>query len=242
MNNFISIVHEFNLVIYTDEQSVSCIDTRENPRIKVVIKPIEQFYNYKYKESWINNHEKNHLLKDKSCWELNMLWSEKVWFVKETQERNYFDTPFYGWCDIGYFRNRDNDIHTSQLATWGKNMQVFETNADKICYGCVQNDDRYMNYLFKCVNHKNEHGLPMREIPAHQTSIAGGFFVVHRDNVGTWASLYDSKLALYFRHHYLVKDDQIILVDCILSELDRFLLFRENRPGVDNWFMFHFHL
>jgi len=39
---------------------------------------------------------KNILLNNKSCWELNMLWAEKIHFVKETIERKYFDTEFYG--------------------------------------------------------------------------------------------------------------------------------------------------
>ena len=50
MNNFISMVNNFNLVIYTDENSSKYIETNGNPLITVVIKPIEQFYNYKYKE------------------------------------------------------------------------------------------------------------------------------------------------------------------------------------------------
>ena len=115
MNNFISIVNQFNLVIYTDANSVKYINTQNNPRIKVIIKPLEQFYNYKYKDSWIENHKKNYLLNYKSSWELNMLWSEKIWFLKETIEQKYFDTEFHGWCDIGYFRNRSTDTHTSKL-------------------------------------------------------------------------------------------------------------------------------
>ena len=87
MNNFISIVNNFNLIIYTDENSRKYIDTKENNKIKIIIKPIEQFYNYKYKTDWIENHQKNLLLNDKSSWELNMLWSEKISFVKETIER-----------------------------------------------------------------------------------------------------------------------------------------------------------
>lgn len=238
MNNFISIVNEFNLVIYTDEKSAQYINTRENPRIKVIIKPIDQFHNYAYKDSWIENHKKNYLLNDKSCWELNMLWAEKVWFVKETIERKYFDTSFYGWCDIGYFRNRPDDLHTSQLAHWGNNLQLLENNKDKIGYACINNDNGYMNYLYKIVNNKNQHGLPVQEIPAHQNSIAGGFFFLHKDKIGWWSATFDSKLQLYFKHEYLVKDDQILLVDCILSQLDAFTLFRENQPGLDNWFMF----
>ena len=238
MNNFISIVNEFNLVIYTDENSCKYINTNGNTKIQIIIKPIEEFYNYKYKDLWIKNHKKNHLLNDKSCWELNMLWSEKIWFVKETIERKYFDTNFYGWCDIGYFRNRPDDIHTSQLVNWGNNLQFLENNKDKIGYACIQNDDGYMNYLHKIINDKNEHGLPSHEIPVHQNSIAGGFFFLHKDKIDWWSSAFDNKLQLYFKHEYLVKDDQIILVDCILSNLDNFILFREKKQEFDNWFMF----
>ena len=134
MNNFISIVNNFNLVIYTDLKSVNYIDTKNNPKIKIIIKPLENFYNYKYKDYWIKNHDMNYLLNDKSCWQLNMLWSEKIQFVKETAQNKYFDTEFYGWCDIGYFRNRQEDIHTSRLTNWGYNQRVLKNNANKIYY------------------------------------------------------------------------------------------------------------
>ena len=238
MNNLISIVNNFNLVIYTDENSSKYINTRGNNKIKVVIKPLEQFYNYKYKIFWIKNHNKNVLLNSVSCWELNMLWSEKIWFVKETIERKLFETDFYGWCDIGYFRNRPNDFHTSKLTNWGNNKTVIQNNINKICYACINNDDNYINFLYQIVNNKNSNGLPTKEIPAHQNSIAGGFFFLHKDKIDWWTSTYDTKLQLYFKNNYLVKDDQIILVDCILSNLDKFTLFRENAGNLDNWFMF----
>jgi len=238
MNNFISIVNKFNLVIYTDTESAKYIDTKNNPKIKIVIKPLEKFYNYKYKDYWIKNHENNYLLNDKSCWELNMLWSEKKHFVKETTEQKYFDTEFYGWCDIGYFRNRPEDLHTSRLSNWGNNKQFLNNNADKICYACITNDDGYMIFLHKLVNNRNDKDLPFLPIPPHQNSIAGGFFVLHKNNIEWWAKTYDNILKLYFENNYLVKDDQIILVDCILSNLERFTLFRENNNNLDNWFMF----
>jgi hypothetical protein len=53
-----------------------------------------------------------------TAWELNMLWSEKIAFVQETIRNHYFDTEYYGWCDIGYFRNRQADTHTSNLMSW----------------------------------------------------------------------------------------------------------------------------
>jgi hypothetical protein len=238
MNNFICIVNNFNLVIYTDENSFKHINTKNNPKIKIIIKPLQQFYNYKYKDYWIKNHENNYLLNNKSCWELNMLWSEKIQFVKETTLNNYFNTEFYGWCDIGYFRNRPNDTHTNSLTNWGNNIIMLNENINKICYACIMNDDGYMNFLYNIVKSRNENNLPIRPIPPHQNSIAGGFFCLHKNNIKWWATTYDNKLKLYFENNYLVKDDQIILVDCIFSNLDNFTLFRENNNNVDNWFMF----
>lgn len=238
MNNFISIVNNFYLVIYTDENSSKFIDTKNNPNIKIIIKPIEQFYNYKYKDYWIKNHAKNTLINDKSGWELNMLWSEKIWFVKECIERKYFDTEMYGWCDIGYFRNRVGDTHTHNLPNWSNADKISNLNQDKISYALINNDDKFMNYLFEIINKKNTLGLPVQEIPAYQNSIAGGFFILHKDKIDWWSKIYDDKLHLYFTHNYLVKDDQIILVDCILSNIDDFTLFRENNSFFDNWFMF----
>jgi glycosyltransferase involved in cell wall biosynthesis len=45
-------------------------------------------------------------------------------------------------------------------------------------------------------------------------------------------------LELYFNHNYLVKDDQIIVADCIFSRIEGFNLILENNPKYDNWFLF----
>jgi hypothetical protein len=240
MTNFLSIVNQFNLVIYTDDNSVKHIPNiaNINPRIKIIIKPLEKFYNYKYKDFWIKNHTKNILLNDKSSWELNMLWSEKIWFVKETIDQNYFETDYYGWCDIGYFRNRPEDIHTNFLSNWPNKNKLLKLNKNKIYYACINNDQRYIEFLIQLVNNKNQYGLTKQPIPSNQTSIAGGFFILYKDKIDWWSKIYDSKLELYFTYDYLVKDDQIILADCILSNTEDFTLFREKNPKFDNWFMF----
>jgi hypothetical protein len=238
MNNFISIVNNFYLVIYTDKNSISYIDTKNNPKIKIIIKQLNEFYNYKYKDYWIKNHEKNFLLNDKSDWQLNMLWSEKISFVKETIERKYFNTELYGWCDIGYFRNRDDDISTSELMSWPDINKLKQLNKSKIVYACINNDDRYLNYIMSFVKNQNETGVPINQIPSNQKSIAGGFFILHKDMIDWWFDTFNSKLSNYFKNNYLVKDDQIILVDCIFNNLDKFLLFREHEYPYDNWFMF----
>ena len=245
MNIFISIVKHFNLVIYTDENAMKYIDTKGNVRIKVVIKPLEDFYQYTKKDSWIKNHEKNMYLNDLVDWKVNMLWSEKIWFVKETIERKYFETDFYGWCDVGYFRNRINDLHTVYLDNWcnpsNSNFRdLLEKNKNKIMYACINNDFNFLKWLHQLVNNKGESGLPLQPIPPAQNSIAGGFFVLHKDKISWWCETYDSLLKKYFEKDYLVKDDQIILANCILHDdlREHFTLFTESNPAFDNWFMF----
>lgn len=244
MNNFISIVNaNFYLVIYTDKKSCQFINTRENPNIKVIIKELHDFYNYKYKEYWIKNHAKNIYLNNTSIhntnWELNMLWSEKVWFVNETIHKMYFDTEMYGWCDIGYFRNNNNDINSSILSKqWANKSTIEMLNKSKIHYACIQNNDAYLTFIQKLINNRNKLDLPIEPIPPNQCSVAGGFFILHKSKADWWAAYYDRKLETYLKYDYLVKDDQIIIIDCIFSNIDEFALYREKDIRYDNWFMF----
>jgi len=238
MNNFLSIVNEFRLVIYTDAKSVGFIDTKNNPKIRVIVKPLENFYSYKYKEKWIKNHEKNELLNDKTTWELNMLWNEKINLVNETAKMQYFITDYYGWCDVGYFRNRHNDIHTHFLGDWAHPSVFSFLDKNKIYYNNVNRDDDFMKNLMALVKNKNEHGLPVVPIPSDQKSIAGGFFLIHKDKIDWWVETYYEKLDLYFHHDYLVKDDQILIADCIFSQPDEFVLIKEGLIQYDIWFAF----
>lgn len=239
MNKFLKIVNNFYLVIFTDENSVKYIDTNNNNNIKIIIKPLEHFYTYKYYNYWIENHKQNYLLNEKSThntsWELNMLWSEKIFFINDVYNNKYFDTDFYGWCDIGYFRDlteKDYDV----FRLWPSNYKVENLAKDKIHYAIV-NNIQYIGYLKKIINNKNDKGLPVNPIPADQVSIAGGFFIIYNKNIEWWRKTYYEKLDLYFKNNYLVKDDQIIIIDCILSNDMRFKL-HTDFSNLNPWFVF----
>jgi hypothetical protein len=239
IDNMLTNVNNYNLVIYCDYEGFKALEKYDdNMRIKIVVKPHNLFYTYKYRENWILNHEKNDLLKDYVDWKVNMLWSEKVHFVNETAINKYFDTEFYGWCDIGYFRGRPNDLSKEELIMWPNTDKINMLDQSKIYYECINNDTEYMNILLYIINNKNEQGLPSTPIPPYQHSIAGGFFICHKNKIKWWRDTYDNKLALYFQHNYLVKDDQIIVADCALSNLQHFALCKEEDPRYDNWFMF----
>lgn len=244
IHNFLSNVGNFYLIVYTDELSKRYIEryAEENPtRIKMVLVPIDEFYNARYADYWIKNHTKNWLLNKTTEWRLNMLWAEKTAFVLKTMQTGLFPkTDFYGWCDIGYWRDRPNiDTPASELATWASPSIVNNLTPHKIHYSLVNNDTNLMSSFIRAINIKNpDTNLPLSPIDPMQVSIAGGFFILHHSLVEEWQKMFDDKLRLYFENDYLVKDDQIIVADCVFSNMSRFCLHREKSQQYDNWFMF----
>lgn len=241
IDNMLSNVNNYYLVVYTDKDSFHKFTKYiNNKNIKFINKPIENFYNYKYKDKWINNHKNNHLLNEWVDWKVNMLWSEKIHFVNETMQNKYFDTEMYGWCDIGYFRNRIGlDLNNESLKYWPSHEKINNLYKDKIHYGLINNNQQFVEFLYKIINNKNVLGLPKQQIPPQQNSIAGGFFILHKNLIQWWKKTYDAKLQLYFNNNYLIKDDQIIIADCIFSDetINNFQLYVENSQ-YDNWFLF----
>jgi len=243
--NLLSIVSNFNLVIYTDHKSlktlIHLIDFT-NKNIKIILKPFDCFYTYKYKNFWIRNHEKSNLdLHSHIDWQVNMLWNEKVFFVNETVQNKYFDSLYYGWCDIGYFRNRLNDLHTHFLINWPNNHTLLNGLFSKKCihYGCVQNNiftysslqnDIKTHYLN---NSKNQPTYQLEEI-----CFAGGFFLLRKELTDTYMKLYDEKLTYYFTNNFIIKDDQTIIMDLIFTNPTLFCSHTEDNSKFDNWFMF----
>lgn len=241
INNLLSIVNQFNLVIYTNKESfiylLRLIDPT-NKKIKVIVKPLSQFYTYKYKDYWIKNHEKSNMGLHKVIdWQLNMLWNEKVFLVNETIKKGYFKTLYYGWCDIGYFRNRTNDLHTNYLTSWPNVIKLLEfSKQDLIHYACI-ND----NLLELTNDIKSHYNNALKTPPTERyndVSFAGGFFILPPNMSDFYAAIYETKLEYYFSNDYFIKDDQTIIQDIILTNPHLFDVCKEDNPRFDNWFMF----
>jgi len=253
IQNLFSIVATFNLVIYTDVDGFKDLQNiihkyRKllNTRIKIIIKPINEFYGYKYKEQWIYNHKISEIQLHKIIdWKLNMLWCEKVHFVKETIDNKYFETPFYGWCDIGYFRNEINTTNTQKLLLeeWPnpkKLVRLMNNSSPLIHYGCVQNDINVFNELKNTVlNHyKNTSTEKKTNTNSLPDCFAGGFFILSPVIINKYVQLFDEKLNYYFSNNYFIKDDQTIIMDCIFTNPQLFFIHFESYIYYDNWFMF----
>lgn len=245
IQNLLLIVNNFNLVIYTNNESFKLLKkiiNFSNKKIKIIIKPFEDFYMYKYKDFWIKNHENSNLNLHKiTDWKLNMLWNEKIFFVNETIKNKYFDTQHYGWCDIGYFRNRINDLHTKNLLKWPNDTKLSDDlfNDNNIHYGCVQNNTiTYVKLMNEIKTHYIEKRLNQPTVQFEEKCFAGGFFILKSDLIDNYIKVYDEKIMYYFMNNYIVKDDQIILMDIIFTNPNMFYIHTEDNPKFDNWFMF----
>ena len=233
INNFLLNVNKTNIVIYTNEESLYLVKQYAKPNIKIVIKNFDKFYNYKYKDYWIENNKKDTPL-HYIDWKLQLIWAEKISFVKSSIESNFFNDKWHGWCDIGYFRNDPDEIKH-----WPNLEKVNSLDSSKIYYAQIC-EDNYLHKLIDIVNDQNHNQLPNKPIPVNQVSIAGGFFLIEKDNIDYWFNTFDRKLLTYFKNNYLVKDDQMVLINCILLNRDRFILIKKSSDvkSVDFWFLF----
>tara|TARA_B110000285_G_scaffold229434_1_gene294136 strand:+ start:894 stop:1688 length:795 start_codon:yes stop_codon:yes gene_type:complete len=234
MKNFLYNINNFYLVIFTNKKSYYLFKDliKDNINIKVIFKEFQEFKCSQY--DWIKNHKKNNLLNENGRFstdlKLNMLWNEKIDFVKHVIDEIIFDTPWYGWCDIGYFRTNNNIVEN-----WPNVDKIKGLNKDKIYYAKVSNN---IDHLVKMVLNKNTLGLPAQEIPPSQISFAGGFFLIHKNKCNWWHDIYYNHLTKYFNNNYLVKDDQIIILDCIINNLSHFQIIQEPDRFKDPWFVF----
>ena len=245
IKNLLSISNNFNLVIYTDVKSLKMLillfnHTKQN--IKIIIKPLHEFYTYKYKDYWIKNHLSSTMdLHKQIDWELNMLWNEKPFFVQETIQNKYFDTIYYGWCDIGYFRNGVDDTHTSLLSYWPNHLSLCKEpfKHDYIHYGCIQ--ENVLTYSSLSNDIKEHYKQSLKTPPTNkytENCFAGGFFILKPKLCKYYATIYDKKLQYYFEHNYFIKDDQFIVMDIIFTNQNMFYIHTENNSYYNNWFMF----
>jgi hypothetical protein len=245
IKNLLSIAKNFNLVIYTNKESAIYlfqIVDKKKENIKIIIKPLEEFHNYKYKDYWIKNHISSNLDLHKVIdLKLNMLWNEKIFFIQDTIKNQYFTTMFYGWCDIGYFRNRALDLHTNNLKNWPNPLKLLKNPFNRTCiqYGCVENNNlKIMKISNNIKNHYKENLKSPPNIDYNDPCFAGGFFILPEILVNYYARLYDEKLIYYFINEFFIKDDQTIVADIIFQNKKLFYIYKEEDFRFDNWFMF----
>lgn len=237
MQNLFALLHHVHLVVYTNAESFSHLVRLIPPpflhtRVKVIIKPVEEWHVHRYEEDFLTQEKETYNVL------LNMLWNEKAFLVKETIQQRYFDTLLYGWCDIGYFRNRPRqDTPIRDLMDQWASPSALLTIADrKIHIGQV--------VLQQMQKQKQPN-------PSICKSMAGGFFVSTKDTLLVYAKLYDDMLQLLFsknkkenkeieqkEQRRTIKDDQVVIQHVVEAHPHLFHIHHEFNPWTDPWFMF----
>ena len=74
ISNLLENVNNFNLVIFTNKESVNMITPfiKNNDKIRVILYEWDEFSTYHLKDKWISNHHDNYSLNTKINWRLNM--------------------------------------------------------------------------------------------------------------------------------------------------------------------------
>lgn len=93
----------FKVVIFTNEETLQHISPYlKKDNIVIEILPLTEFktagYDWKYQHSIDSE-------KDLHCPTLYMLWAEKIFFLRRAVEKNYFQSKYFFWNDIGSFRS-----------------------------------------------------------------------------------------------------------------------------------------
>ena len=233
--DFIRVVNRFYLVIYTGENEYDAIcdeirnlgeDTRR--KIKVILKPFSEFHNYKYERFWMeNNARPGCKLAEVADWRLNMLWCEKTHFVRETIENQYFDTEYYGWCDVGYFRDTlsPGSAYRERIREhWPNPDKINRLHKDKVYYGCNISPSN----LHKCYTYYAQHfqnpakidavtGIPRDVYTPRAHMLSGGFYITGREKALWWCWRFQEMLELYITNNAVIQDDQHIIAHCVFT-------------------------
>jgi hypothetical protein len=263
--DFIKVVNRFYLVIYTGENEYSVIqneisrlDENTQHKIKVVVKPFTEFQNYKHERFWRSNNERTeNMLRNIADWRLSMLWCEKTHLVKETIEKRYFDTEYYGWCDIGYFRDTLSASTPSTASPayrniirehWPNPTIIQRLHKDKVYYGCniqpkyIEKSTKWMMRHFHPSNIDSTTGIPRDLYRPDAHYFSGGFYITGREKAIWWNDTFQSALEKYINVGAFMKDDQHIISYCIFTgsrDEDFRIIYSSNNTSIDKpWFLF----
>ena len=258
--DFIRIVNRFYLVIYTGETEydVICDEIRKlgedtQRKIKVVLKPFSEFHNSKHERFWMeNNARPGCKLAEIADWRLNMLWCEKTHFVRETIENRYFDTEYYGWCDVGYFRDTlsSGSAYRERICEhWPNPDKINRLHKDKVYYGCNLSPSQLHNgytYHARYFNNADpETGIPRESYPRRAHLLSGGFYIAGREKALWWCSRFQDILELYITNNVVIQDDQHIIAHCVFTTTTPgttnpdFCIIKINETNEDAlWFLF----
>lgn len=99
-NGIMILKSDINKVIYVDEYIYEQIKNYENENTKIIIVKKTDMYLYKYKEQ-ITNFKINSANIEKDSIDFMILMCNKIEYIADAIEKNYFQSSNYVWIDFG---------------------------------------------------------------------------------------------------------------------------------------------
>lgn len=209
---------ETPMIIFCDAKSISKINqyrSEFNKSTHIIQIEINELMCYKYLEQWRKTHKLD-CHKNIHSPELYMIWAEKSEFLKKSIELNPFNSEFFLWSDIGYFRNTNLHLQPNMIKIFPSLQKISELPRDKIIL---------LHVIF--INSENNR-------------IGGGMFGGFKDALLKWHKAYYEILEDFFAKHLFAGQDQLIMKEITVRypELCNCLVTKYN----DDWFYLHRYL
>jgi hypothetical protein len=158
---------------------------------------------------------------------LYIIWNEKTKFVMDAIGNNFFDTNYFCWCDIGYFR--DDNYHSKNFPTLTNITQKNKlyilqlhpfTSIEKDMLALIKKKDNHLLNIFQTIVH-----------------LSGNCFIGHDSSWNEWNKNYYAIMDKLIENDSFIGKDQDImaLVSGLYPETVSLI-------EQDNWFFFQKYL
>ncbi len=173
-------------VIYSREEDMDRLKQCRGEKPTVCIKrDIPEFVTYKYYNA-IQTHPRHVPSKELQC-----IWNEKLFLLRETARLNPFESEWFIWIDAGLFLYRDQPppeipFCTEKLKSMPKDRLLFSSSdSPTFCPEAVQ-EGNYYHYV-------------------------SGIFMIHKDGIERFVSMFETYVEKLLSQETWIYTDQVIL-------------------------------
>jgi len=226
---------ETGMVIFTDEESYDYIVKSRGQYLKnthIIITSLDRFHTNQYQEDWVRHHKLFDPEKAIHSPELYMVWAEKSHFLKQSIQMNTFESDYFMWCDIGCFRNRQQqgDIPLDKIKHFPLEEKVKKCSSDKV-YLTQTGPFHPLCYQL------GDDGLTKIEFTHISASIGGTIFLGHKDILLKWHDVYYNTIQTFIKKNRFIGKDQNIMANITISHPEMVFVIKASHN--DPWFFFH---
>jgi hypothetical protein len=202
--NLIEYLKFYPLIIITDTKTHKILNNEfDLDNITIIIKELDEM-EYQCDEVFKQNTNKKYFPKYDIDYNLIKIWINRHLFIQDIQKIAY--SNYYCYIDFGYIREPiviHNKFDSQKL------------NPNKIYFGLVNNDERYINNLIFRIKNYNKRRI---ENTLMNDCIGGGFSIIPFGKIHYWITIFRLTFNKYLEKNIDFKDDQVILRQIILDK------------------------